>query len=64
TPVPASYGPQILGGRLAIWSDLAGAQTQAQVAAGIQAPLAALARKVRPDTFAACPKTPLNSPRT
>lgn len=46
TPVPASYGPQILGGRLAVWSDLAGAQTQAQVAAGIQAPLAALSQKV------------------
>ncbi|WP_189966243.1 beta-N-acetylhexosaminidase [Streptomyces avidinii] len=46
TPVPASYGPQILGGRLAIWSDLAGAQTQAQVAEGIRAPLAALSQKV------------------
>ncbi|MEU7729329.1 glycoside hydrolase family 20 protein [Streptomyces sp. NPDC040724] len=46
TPVPASYGNQILGGRLAIWADLAGAQTQAQVADGIRLPLAALSQKV------------------
>ncbi|MEU2390474.1 glycoside hydrolase family 20 protein [Streptomyces sp. NPDC007369] len=46
TPVPARYGPQILGARLAVWSDLAGAQTQAQVAAGIRLPLAALSQKV------------------
>ncbi|NXY93318.1 family 20 glycosylhydrolase [Streptomyces sp. BR123] len=46
TPVPARYGPQILGGRLAVWSDLAGAQTQAQVADGIRLPLAALSQKV------------------
>lgn len=46
TPVPAEYGNQILGGRLAVWSDLAGAQTPAQVAAGIQLPLAALSQKV------------------
>ncbi|MFJ3514190.1 MULTISPECIES: glycoside hydrolase family 20 protein [unclassified Streptomyces] len=46
TPVPASYGPQILGARLAIWSDLANAQTQAQVAQGIRTPLAALSQKV------------------
>ncbi|MFD8637496.1 glycoside hydrolase family 20 protein [Streptomyces sp. NPDC059533] len=46
TPVPASYAPQILGARLAVWCDLSGAQTQAQVAAGIRLPLAALSQKV------------------
>ncbi|WSF37024.1 family 20 glycosylhydrolase [Streptomyces sp. NBC_01351] len=46
TAVPASYGKQILGARLAVWCDLAGAQTQAQVAAGIRLPLAALSQKV------------------
>ncbi|MFD7624816.1 glycoside hydrolase family 20 protein [Streptomyces sp. NPDC059851] len=45
-PVPARYGPQIEGARLAVWSDLAGAQTQAQVADGIRLPLAALSQKV------------------
>ncbi|MGW5850484.1 beta-N-acetylhexosaminidase [Streptomyces sp. NPDC055254] len=44
--VPAGYGDQILGARLAVWCDLAGAQTQAQVAAGIGLPLAALSQKV------------------
>ncbi|WSZ45247.1 family 20 glycosylhydrolase [Streptomyces sp. NBC_00868] len=46
TPVPAQYADQILGGRLAVWSDLSGAQTQNQVAAGIRVPLAALSQKV------------------
>ncbi|MEV4193080.1 beta-N-acetylhexosaminidase [Streptomyces toxytricini] len=46
TPVPARYAPQILGARFAVWCDLAGAQTQEQVAAGIRLPLAALAQKV------------------
>ncbi|MCY0930351.1 glycoside hydrolase family 20 protein [Streptomyces sp. H27-H1] len=46
TPVPARYEDQILGARLAVWCDLAGAQTQAQVAAGIRLPLAALSQKV------------------
>ncbi|MFF0422905.1 glycoside hydrolase family 20 protein [Streptomyces sp. NPDC004520] len=46
TPVPERYDPQILGGRLAVWCDLSRAQTQAQVAAGIRLPLAALAQKV------------------
>lgn len=46
TPVPAQYADQILGARLAVWCDLAGAQTQAQVAAGIRLPLAALSQKV------------------
>ncbi|MFD3547197.1 family 20 glycosylhydrolase [Streptomyces sp. NPDC058655] len=49
TAVPARYGPQILGARLAVWCDLAGAQTQAQVAAGIRTPLAALSQKVWDD---------------
>lgn len=44
--VPARYAAQILGARLAVWCDLAGAQTQAQVAAGIRLPLAALSQKV------------------
>ncbi|MFE9932962.1 glycoside hydrolase family 20 protein [Streptomyces sp. NPDC005533] len=46
TAVPASYGNQVLGGRLAVWADLSGAQTQAQVADGIRLPLAALSQKV------------------
>ncbi|MER5871540.1 glycoside hydrolase family 20 protein [Streptomyces sp. NPDC002044] len=46
TAVPARYGAQILGARLAVWSDLANAQTQAQVAEGIRTPLAALSQKV------------------
>ncbi|MGW7457259.1 beta-N-acetylhexosaminidase [Streptomyces sp. NPDC054797] len=46
TPVPAAYGKQILGARLAVWCDLSGAQTQAQVAQGIRLPLAALSQKV------------------
>ncbi|MER5728264.1 family 20 glycosylhydrolase [Streptomyces sp. NPDC002138] len=44
--VPARYSGQILGARLAVWCDLAGSQTQAQVAEGIRLPLAALAQKV------------------
>lgn len=46
TPVPASYDAQILGARLAVWCDLAGSQTPAQVAAGIRMPLAALSQKL------------------
>ncbi|KOU50047.1 beta-N-acetylglucosaminidase, partial [Streptomyces sp. WM4235] len=46
TPVPASYDDQILGGRLAVWADLAGSQTQAQVAEGIRLPLAAVSQKL------------------
>ncbi|MFB8399737.1 glycoside hydrolase family 20 protein [Streptomyces sp. NPDC055912] len=46
TPVPARYAPQILGARLAVWCDLAGAQTPAQVANGIRMPLTALSQKV------------------
>ncbi|WP_327169318.1 glycoside hydrolase family 20 protein [Streptomyces subrutilus] len=49
TAVPARYGDQVLGARLAVWADLAGAQTQAQVADGIRLPLAALSQKVWDD---------------
>ncbi|MEU1277751.1 glycoside hydrolase family 20 protein [Streptomyces sp. NPDC005805] len=45
-PVPARYSDQILGGRFAIWCDLADSQTQAQVAAGIRRPLQATAQKL------------------
>ncbi|MGW6708417.1 family 20 glycosylhydrolase [Streptomyces sp. NPDC054956] len=44
--VPERYADRILGARLAVWCDLAGSQTQAQVAAGIRLPLAALSQKV------------------
>ncbi|MDJ0379884.1 glycoside hydrolase family 20 protein [Streptomyces sp. G-G2] len=44
--VPARYAARILGARLAVWCDLAGSQTQAQVAEGIRLPLTALAQKV------------------
>ncbi|GGX67786.1 hypothetical protein GCM10010510_10250 [Streptomyces anandii JCM 4720] len=44
--VPARYDSQILGGSFAVWSDLAGAQTQDQVAAGIRLPLRATAQKL------------------
>ena len=46
TAVPARYDAQILGGRFAVWCDLAGAQTQAQVATGIRMPLTATAQKL------------------
>ncbi|MFI8518366.1 glycoside hydrolase family 20 protein [Streptomyces sp. NPDC085481] len=46
TPVPARYDPQILGGSFAVWCDLAGSQTQAQVADGIRMPLTATAQKL------------------
>ncbi|MFE7774140.1 glycoside hydrolase family 20 protein [Streptomyces sp. NPDC057445] len=46
TAVPARYSKQILGGRLAIWSDRAQAQTQEQVAAGIRMPLRAVSQKL------------------
>lgn len=47
-PVPAALsGPdRVLGGRLAVWCDLAGAQTEAQVATGIRMPLRAVAQKL------------------
>ncbi|GAA1374538.1 beta-N-acetylhexosaminidase [Streptomyces beijiangensis] len=46
TPVPAEFGEQILGARLAVWCDRADSQTQDQIAAGIRLPLAALSQKV------------------
>lgn len=45
-PVPRTYSDQILGGRFAIWADLANSQTQEQVARGIALPLAATAQKL------------------
>ncbi|MFE9295416.1 beta-N-acetylhexosaminidase [Streptomyces niveus] len=45
-PVPQKYSKQILGARFAVWGDIANAQTQDQVAAGIRLPLAALSQKV------------------
>lgn len=48
SPVPAKLsGPdRVLGGRFAVWCDLAGSQTTAQVADGIRLPLAATAQKL------------------
>ncbi|MDQ1008836.1 hexosaminidase [Streptomyces sp. V4I23] len=45
-PVPQRYSSQILGGRFAVWCDLANSQTQDQVAAGIRRPLQATAQKL------------------
>ncbi|MEE1939405.1 family 20 glycosylhydrolase [Streptomyces sp. TRM 70361] len=45
-PVSAELAEQVVGARLAVWCDLAGAQTPAQVADGIRLPLRALAQKV------------------
>ncbi|MEU5977131.1 glycoside hydrolase family 20 protein [Streptomyces sp. NPDC047315] len=45
-PVPQKYSGQILGGRFAVWGDVAGAQTPDQIARGIALPLAATAQKV------------------
>ncbi|WP_289935503.1 glycoside hydrolase family 20 protein [Streptomyces sp. S.PNR 29] len=46
TAVPAQYDDQILGGSFAVWCDLAGSQTQEQVAAGIRLPLRATIQKL------------------
>ncbi|WP_329272170.1 beta-N-acetylhexosaminidase [Streptomyces sp. NBC_01451] len=46
TAVSASYDGQILGGAFAVWCDLAGSQTQNQVAAGIRLPLRATVQKL------------------
>jgi hexosaminidase len=46
TAVSASYDGQILGGVFAVWCDLAGSQTQNQVAAGIRLPLRATVQKL------------------
>ncbi|MGW6025954.1 beta-N-acetylhexosaminidase [Streptomyces sp. NPDC055099] len=45
-PVDAKYDDQILGGSLAVWCDLAGSQTQEQVAQGIRMPLKATVQKL------------------
>ncbi|MEV3992236.1 family 20 glycosylhydrolase [Streptomyces sp. NPDC049837] len=44
--VPERYADQILGGRFAIWCDLANSQTADQVARGIRLPLRATAQKL------------------
>ncbi|MFE6284956.1 glycoside hydrolase family 20 protein [Streptomyces sp. NPDC057877] len=44
--VPERYDGQILGGSFAVWCDLAGSQTQDQVAAGIRLPLRATVQKL------------------
>lgn len=44
--VAERYDGQILGGSFAVWCDLAGAQTQDQVAAGIRLPLRATVQKL------------------
>ncbi|MBW1596621.1 glycoside hydrolase family 20 protein [Streptomyces sp. JJ38] len=48
TPVPEEYAnaDRVPGGRFAVWCDLAGAQTPAQVADGIRLPLTATAQKL------------------
>ncbi|WP_079144120.1 beta-N-acetylhexosaminidase, partial [Streptomyces luteocolor] len=45
-PVSEKYDDQILGATFAVWCDLAGSQTQEQVARGIRMPLRAMAQKV------------------
>ncbi|MEV0437996.1 glycoside hydrolase family 20 protein [Streptomyces spectabilis] len=45
-PVDAAYDGRILGAVFAVWCDLAGAQTQDQVARGIRMPLRATAQKL------------------
>ncbi|MFE9570034.1 glycoside hydrolase family 20 protein [Streptomyces sp. NPDC006692] len=44
--VAAKYAGQILGGRFAVWSDNAAAQTEEEVARGIRLPLRATAQKL------------------
>lgn len=46
TAVSSAYDGQILGGVFAVWCDLAGSQTQNQVAAGIRMPLRATVQKL------------------
>ncbi|MEV5978152.1 glycoside hydrolase family 20 protein [Streptomyces sp. NPDC052114] len=45
-PVSEKYDDQILGGTFAVWCDLAGSQTQEQVARGIRMPLRAMTQKL------------------
>ncbi|MDQ0774957.1 hexosaminidase [Streptomyces aurantiacus] len=54
-PVSKEYDDQILGASFAVWCDLAGSQTQDQVAAGIRMPLRALTQKLWD------PRTPASS---
>ncbi|MEV5435730.1 glycoside hydrolase family 20 protein [Streptomyces sp. NPDC052682] len=44
--VPSRYDGQILGGTFAVWCDIADAQSQEQVAAGIRMPLRATVQKL------------------
>lgn len=46
TAVSSTYDSQILGGVFAVWCDLAGSQTQNQVAVGIRMPLRATVQKL------------------
>ncbi|WP_447037847.1 family 20 glycosylhydrolase [Streptomyces sp. DSM 118878] len=46
SPVSEKYDDQILGASFAVWCDLAGSQTQEQVAQGIRMPLAATVQKL------------------
>nr|WP_105973585.1 glycoside hydrolase family 20 protein [Streptomyces geranii] len=46
TAVSSAYDKQIVGGAFAVWCDLAGSQTQNQVAAGIRMPLRATVQKL------------------
>ncbi len=46
TAVPSRYDDRILGGSFAVWCDLAGSQTEDQVAAGIRLPLRATVQKL------------------
>ncbi|WP_425830347.1 beta-N-acetylhexosaminidase [Streptomyces fractus] len=46
SPVPAKYDDQILGGSFAVWCDISGAQTPAQVAKGVRMPLRATVQKL------------------
>ncbi|WP_432248195.1 beta-N-acetylhexosaminidase [Streptomyces sanyensis] len=45
-PVAEEYSDQILGGRFAVWCDLANSQTPEQVAEGIRRPLQAVSQKL------------------
>jgi hexosaminidase len=46
TAVPQKYSDQILGGRFAVWCDLANSQTPDRIANGIRRPLQATAQKL------------------
>lgn len=44
--MPAKYDDRILGGSFAVWCDISGAQTPAQVAGGVRMPLRATVQKL------------------